>query len=228
MCICVCVCTLAPNLCFLYLGIVYMAFPLHARFPGVLRFFQLNLIIHRHVHDNLPRWRPPLPSVHELWMQLKRRKYSMLVFLDTTSRLLPTIACQKFLLVTLWNRISSISALHAWPNYSIKRTVGATLCSNYSTVTPDWTSQLRSFDWISWDPCSGSSCNKNLQPHGHLRNSLDATGPGEQLRSNVLQHLRKLIPITQILTVTMGKQCCIVLWRGVSENVCVESASERL
>lgn len=41
--------------------------PLHARFPGILRFLQLNFV-HRHVHDDLPGRGPPSPEVDDLRM----------------------------------------------------------------------------------------------------------------------------------------------------------------
>ena len=55
-----------PCLCFLHLCILRRAFPLQAGFPGVLGLFQLNIIVNRHVHDDLPGRRPTCPNVHEL------------------------------------------------------------------------------------------------------------------------------------------------------------------
>lgn len=56
----------SARLCSLSFRIFWEGLPLHAGFPGVFRLFQLNVVVDRHVHDDLPGWGPPCPHVHEL------------------------------------------------------------------------------------------------------------------------------------------------------------------
>ena len=62
-------------LCSIWLWFRWEAFPLHAWFPGVLWFLQLNIVVHRQAHDDLPGWWSPRPNVYKLYTGRKEKQY---------------------------------------------------------------------------------------------------------------------------------------------------------
>lgn len=68
-------------LCFLNLRIFWSALPLQSRFPGILGFLELDVIINWHIHDDLPGWEPPWANAHKLRVEKKHSQCSWLLIL---------------------------------------------------------------------------------------------------------------------------------------------------